>query len=416
MPRFTLHRGDCIEVMRSMPDNSVDSICTDPPYGLSFMSHKWDYDVPGVDVWKEALRVLKPGGHLLAFSGSRTYHRMVVAIEDAGFEVRDQIMWVYGSGMPKSLDVSKAIDKDAGFHRDSDYVPNLKNNAFGKGMGGGKHGAKSDPPITAAAAAWKGWGTALKPSHEPICVARKPFRGTVASNVLQHGTGALNIDACRVELDGATDQASFENNHRVTERLPADYEGRALGLLEGGWKQRVGTADIPTGRWPANLIHDGSDEVVSAFPGGAKPKPARPGKRGGRNAMHMSRASGDNTFQVADGYWPADNGGSAARFFYSPKATKKDRGENNSHPTVKPTEVCRWLLRLVTPPGGTTLDMYCGSGSFGKAAMLDGFNFVGIDLDEDEHGFPLGYIDIARSRIAAAQAEAFDREMAAEEL
>lgn len=402
---FRLFQGDCIEVMRSLPDASVDSIVTDPPYGINFMGKHWDYDVPSVDVWREALRILKPGGHLLSFSGSRTYHRMVVNIEDAGFEIRDQIMWVYGSGFPKSLDVSKAIDKAAGAERGTAYLAHGNNQVFGEGKGKAAGVDRtpgvnlSDPPVTDAARQWQGWGTALKPSHEPICVARKPLIGTVAANVLSHGTGAINIDACRVELSGGADTAEFENNHRVTERLPGEYDGQPLGLHDGGWKQRVGDAVIPPGRWPANLIHDGSDEVVSAFPN-AK------GQQGDLKGHGKSRKSPNGCFgemAAAADHLARNDSGSAARFFYHPKASRKDRDDGNNHPTVKPTEVCRWLLRLVTPKGGTTLDMYVGSGSFGKAAMLEGFDFIGIERESE-------YLDIARARIAKAQAEMFDAE------
>lgn len=403
---FSLFQGDCIEVMRGLPDNSVDSVCTDPPYGLKFMGHRWDCDVPSVDVWREVFRVLKPGGHLLSFSGTRTYHRMVVNIEDAGFEIRDQIMWVYGSGFPKSLDVSKAIDKAAGAEREvvgerkgmgNRTMCQVEN---GKGFG---ETVLETAPATPEAEQWQGWGTALKPAHEPICVARKPLSAkTVAANVILHGTGAINIDACRVALQGESDAAEFENNHRVTERLPDSYDGEPLGLHDGGWKQRVGAAVIPTGRWPANLMHDGSDEVVSAFPDSK-------GQQGNLVGHNKSRKSPNGCFgemAAAADHLARNDAGSAARFFYSSKASKKDRSEGNTHPTVKPTDVCRWLLRLVTPPGGTSLDLYCGSGSFGKAAILEGFNWIGIDRDRDEEGNSLGYLDIARARCLDAQCEA----------
>lgn len=245
MTSYTIHRGDCLAGMRAMPDNSVDSIVTDPPYELGFMGKSWDASgiAYNVELWREALRVLKPGGHLLAFSGSRTYHRMACAIEDAGFEIRDQIMWVYGSGFPKSLDVSKAIDKAAGHARATEYEPNFGNATFGKGLGGGKHNAASEPPITDAARQWGGWGTALKPAHEPICVARKPLaEKNVAANVLAHGTGALNIDGCRVATNGEQPKGS--------------------GARES-WRAMEGRTDLQAhgenvtpeaGRWPANLI------------------------------------------------------------------------------------------------------------------------------------------------------------------
>lgn len=405
---FTLHLGDCLDVMRGLPDNSVDSIVTDPPYGLSFMGHHWDYDVPSVEVWREALRVLKPGGHLLSFSGTRTYHRMVVAIEDAGFEIRDQVMWVYGSGFPKSLDVSKAIDKAAGAERKvvgkkANYHSEGKRSGTGENQHGKVDGSFSDPesaglitaPATPEAEQWQGWGTALKPAHEPICVARKPLSAkTVAANVLAHGTGALNIDACRIELQGESDAANFENNHRVTERLPQSYEGEPLGLHDGGWKQRVGEAVIPTGRWPANLIHDGSDEVVSTFP-------EAKGQQGDLKGQSKNRKPPNGCYgelPAAADHPARGDSGSAARFFYAAKASRKDRNPGNDHPTVKPTELMRYLCRLITPPGGTVLDPFMGSGSTGKAAMYEGFRFCGIEQDA-------GYLEIARQRIVDAAAE-----------
>jgi DNA modification methylase len=456
---MTLHHGDCIEVMRGMADNSVDSIVTDPPYELGFMGKSWDSTgiAYSVEMWTEALRVLKPGGHLLAFSGSRTYHRMAVAIEDAGFQIRDQIMWLYGSGFPKSHNVSKGIDKAGGvgvsFHEFRDAVkiamdaqgirtsalrralgnymlshylsqgsqpavPNYRDykiirdfvnlgDAFDhlfadevarevvgtkmSGIANAKEGQRHTigaskaievditAPSTPAAQQWEGWGTALKPAHEPIVLARKPFAGTVASNVLQHGTGALNIDGSRV---GTTD--SFGGEAKGTSGFAAGYEN-------DGW-----VAGSTQGRWPANVIHDGSDEVVDGFP---------------------------------------DNG-SAARFFYCAKANKRDRNEGldgfagkeiggkgnglartcatcgasvldgcqcpdrtftnptraNHHPTVKPVDLMRYLVKLITPPKGVVLDPFMGSGSTGKGAVIEGFNFVGIEQDAD-------YLDIARARI-----------------
>ena len=329
-----LMHGDCLERLKELPDNSVDSVVTDPPYGLSFMGKKWDYDVPSEDVWRECIRVLKPGGHLLAFAGTRTQHRMAVRIEDAGFEIRDMIAWVYGSGFPKS------------------------------------HNLKDE---------WQGWGTALKPALEPITVARKPFKGTVAANVLAHGTGGLNVDGCRVEaLDG-------ENRSRDNSRCLDD-------TFFGGKKRINQVIEPGTGRWPANIIHDGSDEVVGLF--------------------------------------PSDKQGIASRFFYVAKASKKDRDEGcegleaqsvvrmatqngasgvpskamerfatvsrNHHPTVKPTALMRYLCRLVTQPGGVVLDPFTGSGSTGKAAILEGFRFIGIEREAE-------YVEIAKARIEAAK-------------
>ena len=365
-----LHNGDCLDVLRTLDDNSIDSIVTDPPYGLAFMGKRWDYDVPSVEVWAECLRVLKPGGHLLAFAGTRTQHRMCVRIEDAGFEIRDMIAWVYGSGFPKSHDVSKAIDKAAGAERDRYERP-----AFGDTFsddGGTTYGkAISNQPVTPAARQWQGWGTALKPALEPITVARKPLSGTVADNVMRYGTGAINVDGCRVGTDdylgGGTYGGAFSGTR--------DDNGNLCKAIGSGNK----------GRWPANLIHDGSDEVVGLFPG--------------------------------------DEG----RFFYCAKASKRDRDEGltlpprqyshdgrskpienayqrnestarNNHPTVKPTDLMRYLCRLVTPPGGVVLDPFMGSGSTGKAAALEGFRFVGIERDP-------AYMEIARQRIEAVAPE-----------
>jgi len=432
--KLTLHHGDCLEVLRLLPDCSVDSIVTDPPYGLSFMGKRWDYDVPSVEVWAECLRVLKPGGHLLAFAGTRTQHRMAVRIEDAGFEIRDMIAWVYGSGFPKSLDVSKAIDrmrddsveataiacfllKHTGGRRLSEFREYLNANIVGESHSGGSaqgwttancdgvvkarvptweqweriktllqlpddmdaevwrlNGRKGKPgenwgkrevlgtktqnmteastwatesgsgmfrvgektwditaPATPEAKQWEGWGTALKPALEPITVARKPLMGTVAENVLQHGTGAINVDGGRVGTEERITNWSGTANYKVSD-------------------PKTGTTTA-TGRWPANFIHDGSEEATDLL-------------------------------------------GASARFFYCAKASKADRDENH-HPTVKPTDLMRYLCRLVTPPSGIVLDPFMGSGSTGKAAMLEGFAFVGIEREAE-------YIDIAKARIQSA--------------
>jgi site-specific DNA-methyltransferase (adenine-specific) len=373
---FELHHGDCLGILRTIPEASVDSIVTDPPYGLAFMGKRWDYDVPSVEIWAECLRVLRPGGHILAFAGTRTQHRMAVRIEDAGFEIRDMIAWVYGSGFPKSLDVSKAIDQAAGAERE--VVGETRKGAQSESTG--RYGAWGDgitptAPATPEAQQWSGWGTALKPALEPITVARKPLEGTVAANVLAHGTGALNVDGCRIAAsDGYTENAVTQGvNTARTSYAPA--------------VDRRTFEPSTSGRWPANLIHDGSDEVVAGFP---ETDPARVGRRG--------RAHGRYTnFDAPDGIrGHDDDGGSAARFFYCAKASAEDRGPGNHHPTVKPTDLMRYLCRLVTPPDGVVLDPFTGSGSTGRGAVLEGFAFIGCELDPE-------YLEIARTRILAAE-------------
>lgn len=627
MTPFQLHHGDCLEVLRGLPSDSVDAIVTDPPYGLTankkggtgvasvnlespygrerigtgngaggFMGLKWDSDVPPVEVWAECLRVLKPGGHLLAFAGTRTQHRMAVRIEDAGFEIRDLIAWVYGSGFPKSLDVSKAIDKAggaspreqsemlrakrkaAGLSREqiaevvgctpssvrdweegraraagaavefivpsNDYRTKLADllgysaderrligasadrRGDGSVYGVGHSGDLRAGGNTDAARQWAGWGTALKPALEPITVARKPLAGTVADNVLRHGTGGLNIDGCRVDPTGESrervGEASQEN--RYTEAGGTNFAAKP-GIRGGD----------PPGRWPANLIHDGSDEVLAAFPQakgqqgavgpqyGDKPSVNAYGDFGPRQDFQPrgdagsaarffkecnqwqdqspSLSSADTaapslclqstvaaTVQSAAATWPSlagivssdskepstsatasecesiaevctaamtaigsgclqesrhekpiqngslasaavtrkptgittitaslwrsdgsveratcsitptslDRGAAASRLRYCAKASKADRGSDNAHPTVKPTDLMRYLCRLVTPPGGVVLDPFMGSGSTGKAALLEGFRFIGIEREES-------YLAIARARIAEAE-------------
>jgi site-specific DNA-methyltransferase (adenine-specific) len=386
--------GDCRDVMRTMPDCSVDSIVTDPPYGLEFMGKEWDKGVPGVDVWRECLRVLKPGGHLLAFAGTRTQHRMCTAIEDAGFEIRDMIAWVYGSGFPKSLDVSKAIDKAAGAVRSEVVGTKLgrpgmakdgRNQSFDGSVNtygaGGVLSSDITAPATEAARQWQGWGTALKPAMEPITVARKPLAGTVAATVLAHGTGALNIEACRVPGEESTVRPI--NNIRVH----GGRDGAYVGLVgQRPTDGRVGGSDA--GRWPANVIHDGSDEVVARFPETAS---------GSRKAGAYNVAAGQGRYgDFGVGQMPAIDGdsGSAARFFYTAKADSTDRGAGNNHPTVKPTDLMRYLVRLVTPPGGTVLDPFAGSGSTLLAADREQFDAIGIELDPR-------YVAIARERLRA---------------
>jgi len=450
---MTVINTDCVAGLAAFPDNTFDSVVTDPPYELGFMGKSWDasgiaYSLP---MWREVLRVLKPGGHMLAFSGSRTYHRMACAIDDAGFEIRDQIMWVYGSGFPKSLDVSKAIDKtggqsvawfgpwfrawregkgilqnevaalfpsktggrtgcvanwELGFNMPTPEQFNLLRSryqlpfeslevlarevigqrekallAFAPGQRNDRQPVTLDitSPATDAARQWKGWGTALKPAHEPICVARKPLAGTVAANVLAYGTGAVNIDGCRV---GDT-----------VETWPKSRSYAPGQIQPGGHGETQSTGDAPAGRWPANLIHDGSDEVVALFPD--------TGRSSLTPIAAEYKANNKNTVYGRGMGTPAHAGfsdltDSAARFFYCAKASRSDRGEGNIHPTVKPTDLMRYLCRLVTPPGGLVLDPFTGSGSTGKAAVLEGFQFIGFELSAE-------YAAIAQARIDAAQ-------------
>jgi site-specific DNA-methyltransferase (adenine-specific) len=377
MTEHMLHLGDCLDVLRTMPDCSVDAVVTDPPYGLSFMGKKWDYDVPSVEIWAECLRVLKPGGHLLAFAGTRTQHRMAVRIEDAGFEIRDMIAWVYGSGFPKSLDVSKAIDKAAGEIR-----PRVAGGQGGANaiLGARKCGeAISGEAISGEAQQWAGWGTALKPALEPITMARKPLTGTVAANVLEHGTGALNVDGCRV---GTSKNVPAS----VSKKAPANCYGK---YAEAGETPGIGGHDPNIGRWPANLIHDGSDEAVGLFPANAGAfapvrgtEPSKPAKN-----TYGEYARGGGAFH--------NDTCSAARFFYTAKASKNER-QGVAHPTVKPIELMAYLCRLVTPAGGTVLDPFMGSGTTIKAALSEGFNAIGIERDP-------AYFEMAQHRMDGAQ-------------
>jgi len=438
---YRILEGDVIDQMQTLADLSVDAIVTDPPYGLEFMGKEWDApwktdrrqgfrdelqmpDNPygrskvrygngasyGADArlmqslenwhfsWAvEALRVLKPGGHLLAFGGARTYHRLACAVEDAGFEIRDQIMWLYGSGFPKSLDVAKAIDKAAGGVLQGAGVS--PEQLMRKGMGdreshpAGEFGMKnrcaecgkpffSANPCrcprpdaeTVKGKEWQGWGTALKPAHEPIVVARKPLDGTVAANVLKWGTGALHIDACRI---------AGQPHHNY---------GRTSGGGIFAEKTDYPINTPPSGRWPANVIHDGSEQVVSLFPQAdsarASGNPNNP-RHGNKNRQATSYDWNPET----ESHDFRDTG-LAARFFYCPKADHAERGEGNNHPTVKPVDLMAYLCRLVTPPQGTVLDPFLGSGSTGIAALREGFEFIGIERNPE-------YVAIARRRIAA---------------
>jgi site-specific DNA-methyltransferase (adenine-specific) len=428
-----------------MPDASVDSVVTDPPYLIGFMGKGWDA-ADGIagqpEVWAECLRVLKPGGHLLAFGATRTCHRMTVAIEDAGFEIRDSLHWCYGSGFPKSLDVSKAIDKAAGAERevvgrysgavkgtDGRYNWNTDNESAGPTI------ADVTAPATDAARQWSGWGTALKPAHEPIVVARKPLNGTVAANVLEYGTGALNIDGCRVGMSDADREAS---------RVP-------MGAFDGSNNNRttVGRSGetfepAPAGRWPANLVFTHAADCADVCADGC-PVAELDGQSGERpSSARTSRnhQGGNLGWKAGNGLGHNDSGG-ASRFFtvtewdpiadvapfrYVAKPSKRERNAGldglpekqaqkwnsggiaarraetaqpvaNTHPTVKPVALMRWLVRLVTPPGGTVLDPFAGSGTTLVAATLEGLHSIGIEVTDD-------YLPIIEGRVAWAEQQA----------
>jgi DNA modification methylase len=389
MARWQVLNGNCLDVMREMDDASIDAVVTDPPYGLEFMGKEWDKGVPGVPFWAEALRVAKPGAHLLAFGGTRKYHRLACAIEDAGWEIRDCVMWVYGSGFPKSLDVSKAIDKAAGAERE--VIGSVRTNV---GMQGGNFTAGSqsaDVPVTApatdAARQWEGWGTALKPAWEPVIVARKRVEGTVAENVLKYGTGGINVGGCRIGTESVKINTWDNGAKPFGGGAGNDYSGRT-----------------GQGRWPANIIHDGSDEVVRLFP---ETGPSKANARGGTNPNPMDWGNSRPDGNVVKGH--DDIGGSAARFFYTAKADSSERptvrvdGQKCGHPTVKPVDLMRYLCRLVTPPGGKVLDPFAGSGSTLQAALEEGFSCIGIELNQE-------YVALIHERLRKTTPSLFDAE------
>jgi DNA modification methylase len=387
----TVHHGNCLDILPTLPDCSVDSVVTDPPYELGFMGKDWDNSgiAYNVTLWSEVLRVLKPGGHLLAFGGTRTYHRMAVAIEDAGFEIRDSIHWMYGSGFPKSLDVSKAIDKAAGAEREV-----IGNGTSGTtaiwSADGGMGDFNITAPATDAAKQWEGWGTALKPAHEPIVVARRPLIGTVAANVLQHGTGAINIDGTRIE---AHDGYEKQWDRPVSTNIGAGGQGNYIS--DGSQHTIDISGNKPEGgRWPANVIFD---------PDAATELDRQSG---------VSKAGAPRSDRGIGGIWAEGNGipvgpqygdtGGASRFFYIAKPSKAERTCNgtvtNGHPTLKPLTLMRYLVRLVTPPGGTVLEPFAGSGTTLMAATMEGFNSIGIEMTDD-------YLPIIEGRVRWAQTQ-----------
>ena len=379
--KYTLHLGDCRTVLATLDDASIDAIVCDPPYELGFMGKAWDntgiaYDVT---VWQQCLRVLKPGGHLVAFGGSRTYHRLAVAIEDAGFEIRDQIQWIYGSGFPKSLDVSKALDKVTGKQGTGFVIAghdgrnaDMKQDLSFRSDYGYKYA-----PATDLAKQWQGWGTALKPAHEPAVLARKPLIGTVADNVTAWGVGALNIDGTRIATDDNLGGGS--------------YGGVFSGSRDehGNLPKAIGSGD--KGRWPANVILDEEAAPLLGEPSRFfyTAKASKSEREAGlyyEEWRVIAECDKNGNFLTSD--WCNDprsaNGG------YENKPTQP---RANHHPTVKPLSLMRYLVRLVTPKGGKVLDPFMGSGSTGCAAVLEGFDFVGIDITPE-------YVAIAQKRIA----------------
>jgi site-specific DNA-methyltransferase (adenine-specific) len=421
---YTVHIGNNLDILPTLPDNSVDSIVTDPPYELGFMGKKWDSSgiAYSVELWRECLRVLKPGGHLLSFGGTRTWHRVAVGIEDAGFEVRDSIAWMYGSGFPKSLDVSKAIDKQSGYDGAVIGTEQIDIGKQGGSMHAGRERKLADREIkelSPEAQQWKGWGTALKPAFEPIVVARKPLVGTVAENVVTHGTGALNIDGSRIGTETIISRGGRSGAVTGDERT-----GAALGM----YGAHAPLNREHQGRWPANVILDEySAEVLDEQSGITTGKVGMTGKTGTSNSVYGNYPQSENRTEGM-----TDKGG-ASRFYYVAKASKRDRNEGleelpevmaskfaqdawtlenmqfsklptkNFHPTVKPTQLMRYLVKLVTPPGGTVLDPFTGSGSTGKAAILEGFRFIGCELTED-------YIPIIEGRLKHAESMAAEAE------
>jgi site-specific DNA-methyltransferase (adenine-specific) len=434
---YTVFHGNNLEILPTIPDNSIDSIVTDPPYELGFMGKKWDASgiAYNVALWQECLRVLKPGGHLLAFGGTRTYHRMTCAIEDAGFEIRDSIHWIYGSGFPKSMDISKAIDKAAGAERQivgtkrvspkGVSAAETRSATAAGAFGGETKEVNITIPATDEAKQWEGWGTALKPAHEPIVLARKPPEGTILNNINTHNTGALNIDACRIPLQ--PDDTSAAGHRTATFGTQDTISG---GDGSGGWTQDEG------GRWPANVIHDGSDEIVSQFPdtaAGNRPKTrnvsssfnANTQQQGSENAGRLEPGSAARFF-AATPYGDVDE----ASFLYCAKPSKAERNAGldgmeqrsagiknssgrgfsetdphrdikaaNFHPTVKPLALMRYLCRLITPPNGTVLDPFAGSGTTLVAAVQEQFNAIGIELTDD-------YLPIIHARLKWAEEQA----------
>ena len=419
--------GNCLDTLKELPDNSIDSIVTDPPYGFSFMNKKWDYDVPSVEIWRECFRVLKPGGFLLAFAGTRTQHRMAVRIEDAGFEIRDMIAWVYGSGFPKSHNIGKAVDKILGNERKVVGSEEKAQPTYHSQNVGGDVQKTDSIEITKGNSEFEGWGTALKPALEPITMARKPIsEKNVAQNCLKWSTGGINIDGSRVQGSDVPKDSERKTANRVP--MADQPKGKVFNEDNSGFEVGKYADADPKGRFPANLIHDGSEEVEECFPEvskSKKPKEVEGYKPNFKNNVYGSGLGGGEHKGFGDS-------GTASRFFYCAKVSKSEReagleeieekefgfsnganagikkGEGykasqqiglnkvtrrkNIHPTVKPIKLMEYLVKMVTPKNGTVLDPFMGSGSTAIACVREGFNFVGCELDEE-------YMEIARKRI-----------------
>ena len=393
---FTILHGNNLEVLPTLADNSVDSIVTDPPYELGFMGKGWDSSgiAYSVQLWTECLRVLKPGGHLLSFGGTRTFHRVAVAIEDAGFEIRDNIAWLYGSGFPKSLDVSKAIDKAAGVEYKAEPAAGVGfMNSSADGYNTTLNQLTRVGESTPEAEKWNGWGTALKPAHEPIIVARKPLEGTVANNVLTHGTGALNIDGSRIASSDSlfrTGSVASPENQTMHDGWQSPWRSDPEKVAEANQRTREKSliAD-KLGRWPANII---LDEHTAGL---------LDGQSDASRFFYVAKASKRDRNEGLEGLPKSQPVGGADKW----TETNRRRGEgvtrepsSNFHPTVKPTALMEYLVKLVTPPNGTVLDPFTGSGSTGKAAILNGFDFIGIEMTED-------YLPIIKARLQHAETE-----------
>ena len=378
MSTQAVYQGNNLDLLARLPDCSVHAVVTDPPYGLSFMGRDWDKALPDPRTWSECLRVLRPGGHLVAFGAPRLYHRLTCQIEDAGFEIRDALLWLFGSGFPKSLDVSKAIDKEAGAVRVR--VPatgGLHNNSNLNDDGWAQIGnaAPTQPgptPATPEAAEWSGWGTALKPAYEPIVLARKPLDGTVASNVQRWGTGAINVDGCRIE---ATDPEAYAAKGASVVGLDSARNTTTYGASNA---PRADSTS-PLGRWPANLIlsDEGDEEWRRYF---YSPKASRSEREAGLEGLPP---------RVVDESRTED---SAGRNNPRAGAGRKGDGRRNHHPTVKPIELMRWLVRLVTPPGGIVVEPFAGSGTTPSACALADVDCIAMEIAPD-------YVEISRARV-----------------